>query len=30
MGLIDLLMALLVLYWRLQQPESPVTGLALS
>ncbi|MDB9418667.1 glycosyltransferase family 2 protein [Microcystis aeruginosa] len=27
-ALIALLMALLVLYWRLQQPESPVTGLA--
>jgi glycosyltransferase involved in cell wall biosynthesis len=27
-ALIALLMALLVLYWRLQQPDSPVTGLA--
>ncbi|MBC1196395.1 MAG: glycosyltransferase family 2 protein [Microcystis panniformis] len=27
-ALIALLMALLVLYWRLQQPNSPVTGLA--
>jgi dolichol-phosphate mannosyltransferase len=27
-ALIALFMALLVLYWRLQQPESPVTGLA--
>jgi len=27
-ALIALLMALLVLYWRLHQPESPVTGLA--
>ena len=27
-ALIALLMALLVFYWRLQQPDSPVTGLA--
>ena len=27
-ALIALLMALLILYWRLQQPDSPVTGLA--